>query len=453
MPRPAAFGTVLAAVALLSATSARPAVAQLRGSVALEAGQGRVMTLAEPAANVFVGDPKVAEVRPAGPTSLFIFGVGPGRTTVAALTAEGRSVAVYDVTTSVSSLPAGEAAGAVRRIPGEAVQYRETPAGITMEGAVDTADQAQRASHDARAQLPPTQSVQNLTRTRSGTQVTLQVRIAEMSRSVTREFGVNWNALGAIGRYAVGFATANPFPVTTGLASAASSYAGRGAVIDTVLNALAQDNLARMLAEPNLTATSGEAASFLVGGEFPVPVAQQQNTITVEFKQYGVGLTFVPTVFDGARINLHLRTEVSALSQNGAVQLSAGNSTISIPGLTVQRAETSVELGSGQSIAIAGLLQDQVTQTTGAVPWLGEIPILGALFRSDAFQRSKTELVIIVTPVITRPQSDPQALAAPTDAYVPPTDAERVLLMRQTGAGAPAPVSMRLPGQAGFIVQ
>ena len=222
--------------------------------------------------------------------------------------------------------------------------------------------------------------------------------------------------------------------------------------VNAIIDALAQDNLARILAEPNLTAMSGQPASFLAGGEFPIPVGQQNNQVTIEFKQYGIKLTFVPTVLASGRINLHVSPEVSELTPKGAVQLTAGNSSLQIPALTVRRAETTVEVGSGQSFAIAGLLQDSVSQTSDAVPLLGELPVIGPLFRSTSFQRQETELVVVVTPYIARPVSDPSALHVPGEDYAPPDDLERILKLRQVASGTPA-INTRVPGGAGFIVQ
>lgn len=170
------------------------------------------------------------------------------------------------------------------------------------------------------------------------------------------------------------------------------------------------------------------------------------------FKQYGVNLSFVPTVMSDGRINVHVRPEVSQLTNQGAVQLSASNNSISVPALTVRRADTTVEVGSGESFAIAGLLQETVVHGTSAIPLLGELPILGALFRSDSFQRNESELVIIVTPIIVRPVNDPLALRQPDESYVPPTDLERILLLRQVGKTTPVK-QIRVPGAAGFIVQ
>ena len=208
-----------------------------------------------------------------------------------------------------------------------------------------------------------------------------------------------------------------------------------------------------ILAETNLTAQSGETASFLAGGEFPIPIGQQGNTVTIEFKQYGVSLAFVPTVLSGGQISLRVRPEVSQLTTQGAVTLSVGNSTLQVPALTVRRADTTVELGSGQSFAIAGLLQNSRTQTGSGVPGLGEVPVLGALFHSDKFQRDETELVIVITPYIVRPSSDPEALRGPEAATAtPPGDLQRILLFRQFAGNSSRPPPP-IPGDVGFVIQ
>ena len=292
-------------------------------------------------------------------------------------------------------------------------------------------------------------------------QVSLRVRFAEMERTVTRAIGVNWTALGNIGRTAaLGAGAAGKVVGSFASTNALSPFAinptavlgAGGTDFNAVLDALAQDNLVHILAEPNLTALSGEPASFLAGGQFPVPVAQQNNTITVDFKSYGVTLAFVPTVLAEGRISLHVSPEVSELTTQGAVQLSEGNAAIQIPALTVRRAETTVELGSGQSFMIAGLLSDQGEQAVNAVPALGDVPVLGALFRSSAFQKDETELVILVTPYIVRPVDDAAALGVPTDSYHPAGELDRIFQLRQLARQDPA-LPQHLPGQAGFIVQ
>jgi pilus assembly protein CpaC len=197
---------------------------------------------------------------------------------------------------------------------------------------------------------------------------------------------------------------------------------------------------------------SGEPASFLVGGEFPIPVSNQNNDITVSFKQYGISLAFVPTVLSNGRINLHVRPEVSELSNQGAVSIGGSNNAISIPALTVRRAETTVELGSGQSFAIAGLLEDDTTNTGLGLPFAGDVPVLGALFRSSSFQHNQTELVIVVTPYIVRPVDTPAALSLPTDSNRPPNDLERILLLREVARGG-TPDHRPIPGDAGFVLE
>ena len=426
----------------------------------VEAGMGRVVPLGSPAASVFAADPKVVEVRPASPTSLFVFGVAPGRTTVAALSASGAPIAQWDVVVQPSGFAAGEARGGISRlVPGSAVATETRPNGIGMSGEVATPAEADRASRLARAYLAEKGVLDNRLAVSSPIQVNLRVRIIEMSRNLTRELGINWQALGNLGRYgSVGLATVN---AVADLASSVNTISGRyaktngsggfGTDINAAIDALNQDQLIRTLAEPNLTALSGETASFLVGGEFPIPVSQTNNAITVEFKQYGISLSFVPTVTSADRIVLHVRPEVSQLSNDGAVQLGNRNNSIVIPAITVRRADTTVELGSGQSFAIAGLLQDSQKLTGRGLPFLGDVPILGALFRSDSFQQGQTELVIVVTPYIVRPVSNITAISQPDDGWRAPNDLERILLLRQSAVGTPAP-RVRIPSEAGFVL-
>lgn len=426
-----------------------------RAPLVLEAGLGRVVNLPGAIANVFVADPRIAEVRPASPNTLFVFGAAPGRTTLAAMDSAGRVVAQYQVTVRPAAFNAAEAGSTISRaMPGSGIRVEAVPNGLAVSGRVATPADAARVMELARPFLAEKQTVTNRLTVASSTQISLRVRIAEMSRSVSRELGINWTSLQSLGKYAaVGLATSNP--VTAAVATPtvlAGAYVDRNFGLSAIIDALAQDNLVHLLAEPNLTTMSGEPASFLVGGEFPIPVAEQNNTISLVFKQYGVNLSFVPTVMSDDRINIHVRPEVSQLTNQGAVQISAGNNSISIPALTVRRADTTVEVGSGDSFAIAGLLQETVTHGNSAVPWLGEIPILGALFRSDSFQRNESELVIIVTPYIVRPVSDPTALRQPDDTYTPPNDLERILLLRQSGQASLVRPT-RISGAAGWIVQ
>jgi pilus assembly protein CpaC len=425
--------------------------------ISLEAGNGRVVVLDQDAANVFVADPKVAEVRPASANALFVFGVAPGRTTVAAMDAGGRMLAQFTVSVHQSGFAAAEAGAEIARLmPGDKIDVEPQAKGLLLTGSVATAGEAARAAAIAHGYLGDNQVIENQIAIGAQVQITLRVRIAEMSRTITRALGVNWQAaarLGATsaGPFTAGIVTANALSslITNTPTTATAGIPDANAMID----ALAQDNLVRILAEPNLTVMSGEPASFLAGGEFPIPVGVQNNVVTIVFKQYGVSLTFVPTVLSDGRINLHVNPEVSELTTAGAVSMPSGtNQTITVPALTVRRADTTVELGSGQSFAIAGLLQKGSVQNDTGVPGLGDVPILGALFRSDSFQRNESELVIVVTPYVVRPVSDPSQLALPTDGTEPAGDFSRILHLRQiaaTDTGVPA----RIPGQAGFIVQ
>ena len=436
-----------------------------QSTISIDAGTGRLIQLTQPAASVFAAEPKIAEVRPASATSLFIFGVAPGHTTVAALDASGKPIAQYDVMVQPSHYGASEAEATVARVlPGASVHVDTLQNGLTITGKVKTPADADRVMQIVRGFAPAGQSVENRLSVASALQVNLRVRIAEMSRNLIRQLGVNWSNLVELGRYAqIGLFTNNPLvnlTRTPNLLTGGYNFNTPGHVVDIngLIDTLSQDELIHVLAQPNLTAISGEAASFLVGGEFPIPVAQQNNEVTIEFKQYGVSLAFVPTVGSDGQIAMKVRTEVSQLTNQGAVQLSSGNSTIQVPALTVRRAETAVELGSGESFAIAGLLQDAVNVTGNGVPFLGDTPILGALFRSDNFQRNETELVIVVTPYVVRPVANPSMLRLPTDGYKPPSDLERILLLRQTarregGAQTGSQPTPHIPGNAGFIVQ
>jgi pilus assembly protein CpaC len=426
--------------------------------IILEAGTGRVLDLHAPASNVFVADPKVAEVRPASAASLFVFGVAAGHTTVAALDTNGHTIAQYDVTVQPSAFGAMQTQAMIARlVPGSHVKVEAQQKGLILSGAVGSAADAAQAVAIAKGYVADNQTVENQITIASPVQVTLRVRVAEISREVVQNLGVNWQQLSTIGR--IGFLPALTLNTNSASLSCGGTGASTGGVtlcpggnFNGVIDALAQDNLARILAEPNLTVMSGQPASFLVGGQFPIPVAQQNNAISVEYKNFGVSLSFVPTVFADGRINLHVAPEVSKLSNLNGITVAAGNSTLVVPSLVVSRAETTVELGSGQSFAIAGLLETDHTQGTSGVPIAGDVPVLGALFRNNSFDNKETELGILVTPFVVRPVNDASALHLPTDNYTMPRPADRLLLMQQVGHGQPQ-VPVRIPGAAGFVVQ
>jgi pilus assembly protein CpaC len=452
----------------------------------LEAGSGRLVQLPAPAMTVMAADPRVLRVQPASPTNLFIMGVAAGRTNVIATGEDGVPVIEYDITVVSSRQTAGapvtsaalppapplNAAAVesmIRRLVRGAQGVRVAALGsngLVLSGQVPSAAEAQRAEAIARAYAGEDRPVLNDLALLSSVQVNLRVRVAEISRTITRELGFNWLALtNEAASWSIGLRTGAAGVLRdaiTGRSLATDAAPGRygirysssGSDVNAIIDALAGDQLITILAEPNLTAQSGEVASFLVGGEFPIPVAASAITsaITIEFKPFGVSLSFVPTVLSPERLNLRVRPEVSELSESGAISLPLGSGIVRIPALTVRRAETTVELGTGQSFAIAGLLQRSNAIVGSTLLGLGDIPILGALFRSDRFRRAETELVIIVTPYLVRPVGDPAALAAPTDGFRPATDLDRILFRRQIARGAPA-ATPRLPADAGFIVE
>jgi pilus assembly protein CpaC len=279
------------------------------------------------------------------------------------------------------------------------------------------------------------EGTQVLSRLRAATplQVNLKVRIAEVNRSLLKQIGVNLLSRDLSNGFQFGIGQGNPGTFGTPAAGDTPAVskgfnvnpvgttlgaAGRLFGVDLLgsLDLAETDGLVTTLAEPNLTALSGETASFLAGGEFPVPISQSLGSISVEYKQYGVGLAFTPIVLADGRISMRVRPEVSELSAEGSIKLNG----FDVPALVTRRAETTVELGSGQSFMLAGLIRNNTTNNINKAPFLGDLPILGALFRSTSFRRQETELVIIVTPYLVRPVSG--RLALPTDGYRAPSD-------------------------------
>jgi pilus assembly protein CpaC len=280
----------------------------------LEAGTGRVLLLSAPAASLFAAAPRIAEMRPASPTSVFVFGVAPGRTTLAAMDAAGAPLVQWEVTVRPSAFLLSDLQSALRRsFPGNrSLRVQAGHGGIVLSGSMSAPADAERAQALIRSRRENERvPIDNRIAVTGVTQVNLRVRVAEVSREVTRQLGVNWQALGTIGQ--IGTAVDGPaglafetFSLTFDRTNPSDRLGvgfrtGNAALrdINAIIDALAQDRLVSSLAEPNLTATSGETASFLAGGEFPIPVSQRENQVTIEFKQFGVGLAFVPTVLSG----------------------------------------------------------------------------------------------------------------------------------------------------------
>jgi pilus assembly protein CpaC len=432
--------------------------------VTLEVNAGKTVTLARPATTVFVANPEIADVQaPTTGASFFVFGKAPGRTSVFALGADGKPMVSYsvEVTHSLADLKRR----LTTQLPDVQADLDSTPGGIVLAGTAPNPASAAAAADLVRHYLGKDQQLVNRMRVTAGTQVNLRVRIAEVSRTVTKELGFNWESLFNVGAFTFGLATGrdaltaggNILRSATGAATLPIGYRSSNGRVDvnTVIDALAEDGLISILAEPNLTALSGETASFLAGGEFPIPVNQRDGQITIEFKQFGVSLDFTPSVLSGERISMKVRPEVSELTDEGAVMIEG----LKIPALSVRRAETTVELGSGQSFAVAGLLQNNSRTVIQKVPGISDVPVLGGLFNSTRFQRNETELVIVVTPYLVTPVSQPGALQVANDGYVPASDLERIFVGRLNKPGKSdasgllfGPGGVRLRGDVGFIL-
>ncbi|MCH8835281.1 MAG: type II and III secretion system protein family protein [Proteobacteria bacterium] len=428
------------------------------GALQLEVNKGRLVRLDRPAGTVFIADPEIADIQVKSPSLVYLMGKKPGETTLYAVD-EGENVlasVAIRVTVNLSRLR-----DAIRALdPRSDVNVTSIDDTLVLEGVVRSASIAEDVRRLAVRIAGDEEAVINRLGVDAPNQVNLRVRIAEVTRGVDKQLGFNWQILGTLGGLSLGLATTNPFTGAVGILNTLGNLTqGASAVFDAegwdfnaVIDALEEEGLVTILAEPNLTALSGETASFLAGGEFPILVPDGNDRVTIEFKKFGVSLAFTPTIIGENRINLHVRPEVSQLSSKNSVTLN----NFVVPSLIVRRAETTVELGSGQSFAIAGLLQNNVTHDIRKFPVLGDIPVLGALFRSDRFQRDESELVIIVTPYIVRPTSRTR-LAAPTDGFVPPHDIERLITggthRRNPVAGKPRTVDRSgkaLIGPVGF---
>ncbi|WCT72150.1 type II and III secretion system protein family protein [Sphingomonas naphthae] len=449
---PAATGNAPIPQAMMSMTSTST-------DTTLSVGAGRLVNLPRAMADLFVADDKVADVQVKSPTQLYIFGKSGGETTVSATDRAGNVVwtSTVRVGTNIGSL----AQMLKIAMPDSDIRVTVMNGLVLLTGNVSSPGEIEEAQRLAQALAGEGAQVVTRLKTPVPLQVNLSVRIAEVSRDLAKQIGVNLLSRDTSGGFLFGISRGNPGTISTvqpgdplGRVAGSTGYsfapkagstmlgaAGKfmGLDILSTLDLAETDGLVSTLAEPNLTAISGETASFLAGGEIPVPLAQGLGAVSVEYKQYGVSLSFTPTVFSDGRISLRVRPEVSQLSSAGSVTVSG----FTIPGITTRRVETTIELGSGQSFMIGGLLSNNTNNSTDKAPFLGDLPILGALFRSNNFRRQQTELVVIITPYLVRPVAA-GSIALPTDGYRAPTDGERLLLGKsasgKSGARAPRPM-------------
>ncbi|WFU80648.1 type II and III secretion system protein family protein [Bradyrhizobium sp. CIAT3101] len=395
----------------------------LSGTLNLSSSQGKTVHLPAAAASIFVADPTIADYQAPSNTTIFVFGKKSGRTSLFALNDNGEALAEFRV---VVTQPVEDLRAALKAELGDyPIQVTYTPRGAILSGTAPSADIVERAKKITEQFLGAGALVVNKIQVAGSLQVNLSVRVAEVSRSAMKELGISLSASGQNGAVVFGFSSGKPggSGASQGGGTASIGFGAGGTNISAVLDALANEHLASVLAEPNLTAMSGESASFLAGGEFPIPVMQDNRQVSVQFRQFGISLEFVPTVLNNNQINIRVKPEVSELSKEGEVSING----MSLPGLSTRRASTVVELASGQSFAIGGLIRRNFNTDITTFPGLGDVPILGALFRSSSFQKQETELVIVVTPYIVRPASSAGKISAPTDRIRPPSDAGRTL--------------------------
>jgi len=399
--------------------------------IELIAGKSLVMKLGTPIKKkirVSLGAPEIADCLVLPPDEIYIKGIIAGTTNLI-LWQEDELVAIYDVVVSYDVSRLKEKLYQV--LPDETdIQVFSTNNTVTLLGKVSNNTNLSRAMVLAKTYAPEGK-VNNLLEVGGTHQIMLEVTVAEMSRSLGKDLGIDlsfFNEAGDLGAINLGQLGSNT-PLGGNISSSVNSFfrfSKDSATWTGFIQALQEDGLIKILSEPNLIALSGQPASFLAGGEFPVPVPSDFGEITITFKEYGVALQFTPFVLSPDRISIKVNTEVSELDFSTAVQFAG----FVIPGLTTRRAATTIDLADGESFALAGLLSENIRENVKKFPFLGDIPILGTLFKSTGFQKNETELVIIATPRFIKPM-DGRDMALPSDAYEEPDNAEIYLNIRK----------------------
>ncbi len=429
----------------LSTTALSPAIAEtlrvMQGapSTALNVPMNRAVVVEsdEPFAELSIANPGIADISTLSDRSIYVLGKAPGRTTLTLLSADGRLISNVDVHVSPD---VAEFKERLRQIlPDEPIEVRTANDGVVLSGQVSSMAKLDRALDLAERYAP--ERVSNLMTVGGTQQVMLKVRFAEMQRSVSKNLSASLGIRGSNGGVVVGGLTGpgalngaidnQRFPIKDNTIGAiGGTFSTGGLEFAVLLEALEAKGMVRTLAEPNLSALSGQEAKFLAGGEYPIPVSDGDNGVTIEYKPFGVELNFTPTVVDGDTINLIINAAVSSIDTTLTVE-AAG---FTINAFRRRETSTTVEMRDGESFAIAGLLQDDFRDLNNQVPWLGDIPVLGTLFRSAEYQRAQSELVIIVTPHLVTPTRG-EALALPTDRVRIPTEKELFLFGKVVGAG------------------
>lgn len=415
--------------------------------LAVGLGRSVVIELGEDVRDVLVSDPSIADAVVRTNRRVFVLGVKAGQSNLFLFGAGGRQLASFDITVSQDTSDLNRLLA--RLVPNGKIMAENVNGTIVLTGTAPSPLDAKRAADIASGftgSAAGEAKIINLIAVAGKEQVYLKVTISEVERSLIKQLGIDFkNVSVGAGPYTVAY---NGSIVDSTLASL--GFSKGSTQITAVLNALQKDGIVRTLAEPTITAISGENASFLVGGEFPIPISQSDGQVSVEFKPFGVGLDFTPIVMSGGRISLRIKTEVSELTSDGAVDIGS----LTISALKVRRAESTVELPSGGSLVMAGLMRDNYTQSMNGLPGLMQLPILGSLFKSREFRRNQTELVVFVTPYLVNPIAASK-VARPDQNLAPANDAEAFFLNRLNrvyrAAGTQPDGSYQ--GQIGFIYE
>jgi pilus assembly protein CpaC len=426
-------------------------------SLSLPLNKSRVMRVNAAIGKISTGNADIVDVVALTDRSFYVLGKGLGTTNLALYGQDNQLLAVIDVTVSIDVDSVKSALHTL--LPGERIEVHPINDTIALGGIVSSAAKTHEAMDIAKRFVYKDGVVLNEMNVVGTQQVMLEVKVAEMDRSIASAFGfhpaaVFGTATTALGGPAALISTLNTENLASSLAAGAGTVGKNAFSFSSVLEALETKGAVKVLAEPNLVALSGDTASFLAGGEFPVPVASQPAsagavaTVTIEFKPFGVSLSFTPTVLENRLINLVVVPEVSQIDNTTSVIANG----ISIPGISTRRVKTSVEVRDGESFAIAGLLSENFTDQVQGIPGINNLPIIGALLRDSNFQRKQTELVIIVTPRLVRP-TIANTLRSPTDSFVPPSEQDIFFNGKAEAPESGQPQGGGLAGSYGHIIR
>jgi len=412
--------------------------------LALGIGKSIVIDLPRDIKDVLVADPKIANAVIRSAQRAYIIGAAVGQTNIVFFDSAGQQIAAYDI--AVKRDLNGIRAALKQTLPNADIQIEGLGDGVVLSGSAANPIEAQQAGELAARLVGGANLVVNSIAVRGRDQVMLKVTVAEVARSIIKQLGIDLNATLNYGTAAVTFDNSNPF---TALGRSVAGNSGSSAFgqttrpfdptktlvpsVQATIRAMESAGVIRTLAEPNLTAISGESATFIAGGEFPIPAGYSCDPITracttqISFKKFGISLNFTPVVMTEGRISLRVMTEVSELSNDNAITLSQAGNSLTIPSIRTRRAETTLEIPSGGAMAMAGLIQEQTKLAINGLPGLSQLPVLGSLFRSRDYVNSQTELMVLVTPYVVRAVAQ-KDLSRPDDGFASSSDPQADLL-------------------------